>query len=99
MCVWKVPTYFNLIRDRTYGPTIILVGPFTALNMPENDAVTIDLASEVVDNSENDSEQKDGVWSKKKFSWHSMYKYLRETWTGVISGTGRFQPFPEKKVK
>merc|ERR1712008_148527 len=54
-------------------------------NMPQNQAVTIEL--EDSENLDNNSTQEPTPCSKEKFSWASSSKYLREAWTGVISGT------------
>merc|ERR1712008_295668 len=54
-------------------------------NMPQNQAVTIEL--EDSENLDNNSTQEPTPCSKEKFSWASLSKYLREAWTGVISGT------------
>ena len=53
--------------------------------MPQNQAVTIELKDS--ENLDDSSTQK--PCTKEKFSWASLSKYLREAWTGVISGTGR----------
>ena len=55
--------------------------------MPQNQAVTIEL--EDSENLDNNSTQEPTPCSKENFSWASLSKYLREAWTGVISGTGR----------
>ena len=54
--------------------------------MPQNQEVTIEL--EDSENLDNNSTQ-EPTSCKEKFSWASLSKYLREAWTGVISGTGR----------
>ena len=57
--------------------------------MLQNESVTVEMRSEEIESSDTNSEQK-ASRSKRKFTWSSLYKYIRETWTGVISGTGRF---------
>ena len=57
--------------------------------MLQNESVTVEMRSEEIESSDTNSEQP-ASRSKRKFTWSSLYKYIRETWTGVISGTGRF---------
>jgi len=53
--------------------------------MLQNESVTVEMRSEEIESSDTNSEQK-ASRSKRKFTWSSLYKYIRETWTGVISG-------------
>ena len=71
-------------------PETKLIGKSASLNvnMPQNESVTIEMRSEENENSDSNSDQP-ASRSKRKFTWSSLGKYLRETWTGVISGTGR----------
>merc|ERR1711997_1439275 len=60
----------------------------SSLNMQiiQNESVTVEMNSEENENSDTDSEQL-ALKSKRKFTWSSLYKYIRETCVGAISGT------------
>ena len=85
----SVGTFLTKLTTIIASLFIICSIALVAINRDEIRKTQSVLELEENENSDTDSEQL-ALKNKRKFTWSSLYKYIRETCVGAISGTGMF---------